>query len=632
MSVLASMLLAALAVLPSDRMAMADRLFNRGLYAEARLEYAALEGSRDVAGDELLFRLAECDRALGRNSQARSYYLELVKKFPASRHADRSRLMGALSGSESERRLELEALDSDRVENPIRAAALYHLGTLLKDHRRLAKCVKIDPQGRYAAYAGFHRAAILSESPDVKDRREAVAALLSIAFGGENEFAEEALYLAAIRCYAEKRHSESSSLFHRYMKRYPKGGHFAQVRSMCAWSDYLAGRYADAIALCADGREDDLSYIRAACAYATGDFAAAGRLFAKYLEDFPDGRNRINAELPLSRIGFDEAEKTGNNAKAVECAKRALALSGSAGDRLRLAWAYEKSGLPADALREYGAIVREKPKSADAAEALYRKAMVDIRAGRWAAANMALTEALATGEIGRRRAMALYWRGVSALKLGHESQGAALLSEALEASLPLDESREARLMLADVDLRKGRIAEAKASYAKLVKEGACARMSASKILAVGKLLEAEGAKICALELVKNDSAEWRQAGFALLGRAEEAVGSYTAAIAAYRSAMAEKTKVEDIAAAALRLGKLEAGAGEYDSAERTLKRAVELNGADARARAEAYVALARTALARGDKHAARGYATVVTALFDDEELCSAAKKILESAK
>ena len=63
MSPAVPLLLATLAVLPSDRLAMADRLFNRGRYAEARAEYAALEGAKGIAGDELVYRLAECDRA-----------------------------------------------------------------------------------------------------------------------------------------------------------------------------------------------------------------------------------------------------------------------------------------------------------------------------------------------------------------------------------------------------------------------------------------------------------------------------------------------------------------------------------------------------------------------------------------
>ena len=63
---LSALILAAIAVLPADRLAMADRLFNRGEYAAAKEEYAALRGEKAVPADELLYRLAECDRALGK--------------------------------------------------------------------------------------------------------------------------------------------------------------------------------------------------------------------------------------------------------------------------------------------------------------------------------------------------------------------------------------------------------------------------------------------------------------------------------------------------------------------------------------------------------------------------------------
>ena len=83
------------------------------------------------------------------------------------------------------------------------------------------------------------------------------------------------------------------------------------------------------------------------------------------------------------------------------------------------------------------------------------------------------------------------------------------------------------------------------------------------------------------------------------------------------------------ATAALRLGKLESRNGEFDRAEATLKKAISLNAANARARAEAYVALAQTAGARGDWKSAVAYATVVTSLFDDPAYCDEAKKIIK---
>ena len=41
-------LLCAVSVLPSDRLAMADRLFNRGQYADAEKEYRALSGEKGI--------------------------------------------------------------------------------------------------------------------------------------------------------------------------------------------------------------------------------------------------------------------------------------------------------------------------------------------------------------------------------------------------------------------------------------------------------------------------------------------------------------------------------------------------------------------------------------------------------
>ena len=216
------------------------------------------------------------------------------------------------------------------------------------------------------------------------------------------------------------------------------------------------------------------------------------------------------------------------------------------------------------------------------------------------------------------------------MKLGHEVEGSGFLENAVAAGIGLDESREARLMVADFDYRSGRIEQAKAAYAKLVKEGACERMSAARILAVGKLLEGENAETCARALTKGDTPEWRQAGWALLGDCEVKREAYSAAIESYRKCLAENAKTEAAAGAALALGRLEFRAGEFDRADATLKKAIEFNAANARARAEAYVLLAKNAGAKGDWKSAVAYATVVTSLFDDEKLCAEAKKIVES--
>ena len=622
-----AVLLAAVAVLPSDRLAMADRLFNRGKYAEAETEYRALSGEKGIAPDRLAFRLAECDRVAGRSEQARQGYLTVFTKYPDSEHAVRARFMYAMGLQGEERRRLLSSLDTDRVDLETRTAALYYLGSELSDAELLKKCVSLKPKGEYATYANLKYGTMLYSSKDPAERRKGVEVLLGIAFGG-SPLAEDALYLAAIQCYRDKRYGEAGSLFRRYRRMFPKGANAADVRSMAVWCDFLEGRYADAAAACGEGETDDLAYIRAACAYSTGDNEKAMALFKKYLEDYPEGRYRSDAELPIARMEFDAAQKNEDAARSIESAKRGFGLSKLATDQLRLAWSYEKANKPEDAKNEYALIAKNFPGSEEAAEALYRRAMIDLRQENWSAAELSLAEAMASGKIGKRLAETLYWRGVAAMRLKHEQEGADFLSEAVKAGLGLDEQREAKLMLADFDYKSGRTEKAKAAYAELVRAGGCERMSAARIRAVGLMLNVDEAEICAKALTNSNVAEWRQSGWALLGNCEERREAYTRAVDAYRKCLAEKATTEDVAVAALKLGLLESKLGEFDAADATLKKAIAFNSANAHARAEAYLQLAKNAGARGDWKAACAYATVITSLFEGDSVCAAARQIL----
>ena len=630
------------AVTPGDRMAMADRLFDRGNFEKARVEYVALKGLDGVAEDELLYRLAECDRSLGDKESARAEYAELLKRFPVSRRAARARLMRSLCGSDEQKRAELRLLDSDSVEPSLRAVALYHLGVLEKDADMLGRCAKLDPKGRYAPYAKFHRATLVADDPDPKVRHQAIIDLNTIIYDSDPVLAREAHYMAALRCYSEKRYDLASSLFRRYMKRYKDDERLGSVRTMTAWSDYLRGAYADAAALCSDSEGDDEGYLAAMCAYSTGDRASARAALSRYLERHPDGRYRNAAELAKARLDFEAAGKGEDSAKIVEAAKRSAALSKSPGDFLRLAWAYEKAGLDDDAIAAYDRVARDFQGSEDAAAALFRKALIDIRASRWSAAELSLAEMLESGKAGSRRAEALYWRGMASFMLEHEAEGAKCLAEALSLGLELDQEREARLMLADWDYKEDRVAKAKAAYAELVREGACRRMSAAKIRQVGAFLLSPGqgdgedaafdaAAACGRALVEAaDSAEWRQAGYILEAQAEEAAGHYTAALEAYRQAFTgNKVRTSDAPEAMLALGILEVKHGDAERAEATLREAVALNATDNPRRARAYLWLAKNAEARGDAEAAKGYATVVVTLFDDAELVAEAQKIID---
>ncbi len=622
------LLLTSILLLPADRLAMADRLFNRGRYDEAAAEYRLLEKEPSVAADAVQFRLAECDRAAGRAAAAQSRFGELVRLYPDSEFADSARLQLALASSGAERQRQLAALDSDRVRNSVRAAALYQLGRELRDADRLARAIAADPDGPYADYAKLQRGTLLAEAKEEPTRRKGMEQLLDLGFG-RGPLAEEALYLAAISSYRSRRYGEAGSLFRRYRRNFPQGQHGQEARTLAVWSDFLNGRYADAAAACGDGNIDDLAYLRACCAEMTGDPAAVAA-FRDYLERFAAGNYRKEAELRLGRLEFAEAAKGSNTVAVVAAARRVYAQSQAAADALRLGWAYERAGSVREAEALYRKTVEAAPGTAEAAEALYAAAMLAARAEEWPKVEVALAEAMASGKLGERQASAGYWRGMAAKALGHPEEAVNFLKAALELGLGLDEAREARLVLAEADYRAGREAAAKAEYARLVGEGACARMNASLIHAVGKLLDGEPRAICAQALIESSSPEWRQAGWALKGEYEEARQGLTAAMAAYRAALKEPVRTAEAAWAALRLGRLETRAGEYARAEASLREAVQLSAKTTGDRAEAYLALAENAEASGDFRAACGYATAVVALFQDSALAARAERILKA--
>ena len=632
--------LAESAILPSDRMAMADRLFDRGAYEEAKSEYFALIGAEGVAADEILYRLAESLRALGDSASARRYYAELVEKHPSSRHAARARLSKALAApTDAEKIAELKALDNDLTPAETRAVALYHYGTLANDADALARCATVNPEGRHAVYARLRSAQILASDKDPTIRRKAFAELLRLHYLPQSPVAADALYLAANVSYADKRYGEASTILRRYERLYPKDKRAKDVRTMHAWSEYLNGKYAEATTVCGKGGTDDTDYLLAACAYASGDYAKAKPLFEQYLAAHLDGHYRKAAEIPLARMEFEQAGKSDNAAMTIEAAKRGAALSGDPADRLRLGWAYEKAGRDDDAAAEYAAIARDFPSTEASAEALFRKALVDIRASRWSAAELALAETASHKLATSRKAEALYWRGVCAFKLDHETEGAAFLEEAISIGLSLDQSREARLMLADRMFKEERTEEARKAYATLVAEGAADRMPASKLRAVGKFLLLAGdefaneAEMCGKAIVAGATTpEWRQSGNALAGAAREQTGRFTEALASYRAAMSEKCRTEDACEVALSLGVLESKAGNFREAEAALREAVKLNQADNKRRATAYLWLARNYAASGDAKNAEACATVVVALFDDKELAAEAQMIIDSVK
>ena len=592
MGIFPAFLAAALALAPADRLQMADKMFAKGMYADAAKEYRELRGEKTISETDIMFRVAECARMLGREKESIPVYEKLLLR---------------------------------DIPQSMRGVALYRVACAKNDPAMFLECEKADPKGRYAVLARLKRALLLAKSDRPEARREATGLFLELSLSQDKAVAEEATYAAASLAYGDKRWKEAAILFGRLAKDYPQSERIKDSRAPRAWSSFLSCRYSDCLIACGDSTEDDLSYLRGASLMALDRREQGLEALAKYLETHPQGRYRKSAELPVQRARFDAAVKRGDMAAAVQAAKLAAAASDSPLDAIRLAWAHEKSGAAAEAHAEYARIAEKWPNDPAAGEALFANALYELRAGNWSAGDLALEETLKRFPKLPRRNEALYWRGIAAVRLGHDEEGIARLKEALAIGLSLDQAREANLLVADSDARAGRSEEAAKRYVDLLAKGASDRMSAVHLAAVVKLLAERGEWQAALTGARALTARSGDPAFVQVaasreGQALEGLARSDEAIAAYRRALAVKADTAEGAAASLALGCLEYRKGELDAAEKTLTDAIQRNAGPEglKVRAKAYRTLADICRAKGEALKAKGYETVLKELFDDE--------------
>lgn len=622
---------AALAVSASDRMAMADRLFNRGDYASAKTEYLALENVSGLDRAAILYRLVAAGKALKEDAFVREKGALFLKDYPGHPKEAHVRFLRALVGTDEEKVAELTDLDRDGVPNDIRAGALCILGTQLDNEDMLKRSVQLDPQGSYTSFARSTRAAKLMRSKDPADRRLALSLFNDLSLSKDERIAKEALYAATYLSYTDGQYKDAEALANRYLKKYPADNREKAIRSMLAMSEYRLGRYIVALEQCTDDTDEWQLLVKASVHERLGHPAEARAAAEKALSAFPNGETRVMLMTILARLDFAEATQANDPEKILTSARKAMELTKAPSDRLRFAWALENAGKRDEAEAEYSAIARDYPNTETAADSLYRRAMSLLRREQWSMADISLDEALSSGKLPEERhASARYWRGIAASRLGHMAEAVRFLQQALEGSISLDERREARLVIADYDYNEGRHDAAIAAYTELVREGAVARMSAAKALAVGRLLAGDEARACAKFLIESESPEWRQAGYALLGDIEFKADNLTAGAYAYQKCMDEPCMTDVVPQVSLALGQhLVREGNNVADAEAILKKAVELNAKDSEARAKAYIALARAALLRDDVESAKGYATVVETLFEGTEAVAEAKEILK---
>ncbi len=412
--------------LPADRLALANQLSKRGLYAEALKEYEAIRDDKTLPRDEIRFRLGEAYRHVGRAAEALREYAALIAADPQSRYVDYARLNRALLLTGESREKELLALDHAGASDQIRATALYWLGETLeakKDVTGATRCylkaAGVSATNDVARLSRLRAASLLSNSSEVADRRHAQGIYLDLAESPDANLAAEAIFFAGMMSYREGRHAEASTLFRRLMRDCPGSVRAKECAIYAAWSNYLGGRYGETLELAVKLRDDgneDAYYLVGAALRRLERRADAIDAYSRALEKFPRGRHADTewferlavlavsgehaAVLDALTKRPDPPEKVADRAWSYGC-EAAIAVTNfpraieyatlvarQPEGRMvatavhRLAWLYEKTGDWARAAFAYRTLAKKWPENAIAAQALYQAGVAELRAGR----------------------------------------------------------------------------------------------------------------------------------------------------------------------------------------------------------------------------------------------------------
>jgi len=407
------------AVLPEDRLLLAEGLLTRGLHALAAEEYAAL-AELDNATPGIFFRLGECYNRLEKWPEAEAAFARLVEKFPASVEAVRAQLLRAQKTPAQTVAL-LTPFREWRGDPALECALLLALANA---HEKPADAISAydeilrrhpnDPTAPLARLnAGL--ALLASDSPD--DHKRGGQYLLNVAREKTDpQWAAEAIYALAQHEYAKKNYTDSAGYFALLARESPGSPRTQASRLQAAWTSFLSDDRDAALKLLdahpvADPNSPDQQswlYLRANLLRLNDD-PGARAAYEKLLHDefsdldprFIDARFEYAVMLyeqkefvPLSRFFGQDFEFSAHD-EAVAWMKAVTALqTEQLNNALTFFQNFEKdfpeSPWLADAINQIATILSEQGKHVEAAETFTRCAKdhpdAEVASYAWACA------------------------------------------------------------------------------------------------------------------------------------------------------------------------------------------------------------------------------------------------------
>ena len=610
--------------LPADRLALANQLSKRGLYADALKEYESLRGSTAVPHDEVLFRIGETNRLLDRRPDALKSYEELLKVAPESRYADYARLNRAALLEGQAREKELLELDRSTADASVRATALYYLGESAEKTKDVnaavdfyARAAQLAGTNDMSRLANLRSASLLSASDNAEDRRKALVTYLNLAHSSDPRLVEEALFFAGMLSYRDGRYQAAITVFHDLAKRFPKSARTRESAIYAAWANYLEGRTAEALAIASplrDGKLEDAWYITAASLKALERRADAKAAYDEALAKFPRGRfadvewaDRLEvlasmgnhaavlAELdarvnPPKNVadrawshGYEAAIAMTNFPRAIEFARLVANRHDSPlapNAHHSLAWLQEKMGDWSAAAATYRRLVELWPTNAIAAQALYKAGVAEVRSGRPEQARSDWTSLLASHPDSPFAAEALYARAMEEIRAKEFRAAHRSLSELFTRFPNTPKRVEATYWRGVAAKSAGDAQEAERLFREALAAKPTAEFEREIKLELSDLLQKRGAdaeaagilagllSTKAVDRIPSDNLQW-------VAESMLSATNWPAAIAAAKAIAARKSDATWNQIAAALEGAAREGSGELDAATAAYKRALD---------------------------------------------------------
>lgn len=520
-----------------------------------------------------------------------------------------------------------------------RAEALFHIGRLsyllddfkesAESYRRLMETYPHDTrsaearlQAAWAAYrAGLYREA---------------AGVAEVSVTEQSARQDEWLYLLANSQRQLLNREKALELYDRMLKDFRRSDRINAARYERAVVLYSLGRYKESLKSAEEIKQGvpavDLHWLAAESAFADGNLDKAVLHYRKLISAAPSDPQACDARY---RLGFvlQKLEQWGDAAEAYRALVDACPRHSDVASALFSAGVcYWTANDHRAALVNWTEFVERFPDHNLQENVRYRKALCEIRLDEQQKALATIEDMLKLFPKGVHAHDAYYWQGVLLNQTGKQQDALKSFTQAMKNS-DAETAAAAAIQRGSIEHGLEKHSDAAATLVPVLATPFGGRIDPALLawLAAYELEQGREKNGLAaaetLAAVARD-ANWRQAGWALVGRAQRTAGDNQAAIAAYRKALDERAVTVYAPEAALRLAGLLAADDKLEEARKWARRAAELSSDESMLgiRANAYLMLGKIAERLNEADTAISMYLSVGLLFDDPEIVPAAMK------